>query len=1114
MTFLIYWTRYAVSILCIALSIYTMAAEAEMTQEQRIEESLPSDGVSLVTVKAVNGNVRLSAWERPEVLVKTVKKVRADTNEKAQEFLNKVEVRIERVEDRIEIETKQPRLLTRLKRVNISLEYDIFIPEDMELGITARDGSVYVVGSRGKEKLNTVSGNIELRNIAGSVSARTVSGNIYAEILFDAESSFVTIDGSIDIRIGDDFSVPVSARTVSGSINVIIPEGYPTDVDASSLSGTVSCEVPFDGSIEGRSLRGKIFGGGPSMKLNAVSGNIAIVRAIDAPPEQPTEVAVADDKLPGAEAVKTPAAPVIDGRLDDECWKGAGKIRDFVSADGIEPADEPTEAYLLWDDKNLYIGVKCYESRMEAIAISTTENDEAGIWSDDNIQIFIDPAPDPKGEYYHISVNPIGAMYDQKADGDFAEKRWGNRSGRGIEWSSDGIFDTDIRGNFWSVEAAIPFSAMEADPGKGDVWRFNLYRVEQYREEHTYWSPTYNLEDWPHVPSRFGGLMFIIEKPAEEMPPEQPVPPEEALTISGITIEGNEKISQEEIMEALQLEPDALPDVDALSQAKSRLMALGWFRDVEMELTESDKGIDLVVRVTERNIISPSEVEIQGADLFTKQQIIDYFSLTAGRITMHEVKVKCKLIEKLYKDRGYDMAAVSCSVISDALIIDINGGLIDKIVITGNKRISDEDILDALDTKVGMLYRRDEVDDAIRIMEDRLPYFSEVDWEPERTDDGLNVIRIRVEEDTGFKIRTDTVGDFNRVHGLRWGLKTEQESRYLGLEGALEFSYGFSSEIWNYQFAMEKSWFRRHRMSIGIDVHKLTDTNDWELVSDAEHVIAELILGEAWRDFYQRKGYELNFGQRLTPSTEFGIRYRDDKYKSLEKNNDWSLLDRSYEDDEWSDDFRWTGGRETRIRPGEGVEDDDDKQKPDNPPIMEGKMRSLIAEYTIDTRNSEKPTNGWLNTFSVEHAGLSGDFDFNLYKASIRRYNRLGGNQYLFLRVKAATTDRALSPSHPRKLYLGGIGTLRGYWFKEFSGDKMMLINAEYWIMTNWPPGIGVVFFVDSGYAWHYKVKTDLDDMKTDIGIGFQLGALRVNLASSVGEDRETIFSARLARMF
>ena len=303
-------------------------------------------------------------------------------------------------------------------------------------------------------------------------------------------------------------------------------------------------------------------------------------------------------------------------------------------------------------------------------------------------------------------------------------------------------------------------------------------------------------------------------------------------------------------------------------------------------------------------------------------------------------------------------------------------------------------------------------------------------------------------------------------------------------------------------------------MSIGIDVHKLTDTNDWELVSDAEHVIAELILGEAWRDFYQRKGYELNFGQRLTPSTEFGIRYRDDKYKSLEKNNDWSLLDRSYEDDEWSDDFRWTGGRETRIRPGEGVEDDDDKQKPDNPPIVEGKMRSLIAEYTIDTRNSENPTNGWLNTFSVEHAGLDGDFDFNLYKASIRRYNRLGGNQYLFLRVKAATTDGTLPPLHPRKLYLGGIGTLRGYWFKEFSGDKMVLINAEYWIMTNWPPGIGVVFFVDSGYAWPYKVKTDLDDMKTDIGIGFQLGALRVNLASPVEEDRETIFSARLARMF
>ena len=79
----------------------------------------------------------------------------------------------------------------------------------------------------------------------------------------------------------------------------------------------------------------------------------------------------------------------------------------------------------------------------------------------------------------------------------------------------------------------------------------------------------------------------------------------------------------------------------------------------------------------------------------------------------------------------------------------------------------------------------------------------------------------------------------------------------------------------------------------------------------------------------------------------------------------------------------------------------------------------------------------------------------------------------------------------------------------------MALLNAEYWIMTGWPPGLGVVFFVDSGYAWPYGTGVDLDDMKTDAGVGFQLGGLRVNIAAPIDEgDRETIISARLARMF
>jgi len=1125
----------------VALSIiltYTIVAEAGVVHEEKFEKSFSSRGVSMLVIKNIAGDIRLSSWDRPEVLVKAVKKVRADNDEQAREYSEMFETKIERLEGKIEITTEKTSGITGIRLWATakvpSVDYDISLPAEIDLDIDATSGSVHVTGNRGKEKIKTIDGDIELRNIAGSVSAKTVDGNIYAEVLFDSQSSFSTVDGSIDIHIGDEFAVPISARTFSGSINVTIPEGFSADVDASALSGRVTCDFPLEGWMKGRSLRGEIFGGGPLLKLRAISGNIAIrpsgtqAEAIPGAelervpvewiPGEEEERPPEELEIPRAEAIKTLDPPVIDGRLDDECWRNARRIEGFVWADGIEKPHEPTEAYLLWDDRNLYIGIKCYESHMDTIKISNTKTDHE-VWDDDMVQIFIDTTPDTEEHYYHIAVNPIGTVFDQEIDRADVAKRKTEKSGLGVKWNSDGLFDTDMRSESWSVEAGIPFSALKAKPEGGDAWRFNLYRVEQRRGEYTYWSPTYASEKWPHVPARFGELVFITLRLIPETLPERPAPSEEALTIAKITVEGNDRIPQEEILEALSLKPGDLADVDVLSQAKLRLESLRWFQSVGMDLTENDKGVDLAVKVREKGIISPSEVQIRGSVLFTEEQITDYFNFEPVKTTTEDVDIKCRLIEGLYKAKGYEMATANSSVISNALVVNIDEGHIDEIKVRGNKKIRTKDIMGSLDLEPGMPYKRSEIDNAVHTMKTRLPYFRRVHWKSGRIDGELNVVYIDVEEADLIRADHYPIGEFNRVHGLQLGMGAELKSIYGGAKGYCKFSYGFSSRIWNYQFGLEKSWFRRHRSAVGIDVHRLTDTNDQELVSDLEHFIAEAILGEAWRDFYQREGYELNFGQKLTPSNEFGLRYRDDEYTSLEKTNDWSVLNLSGSDDDWYEDFRWASRTSVHTRERYRVEHE--KYKPENPPIEEGAMRSLIAEYTIDTRNSKKdPSSGWLNTFSAEYAGerLGGDFDFALYQANIRRYNRLSGNQFFAFRVKAGTTDRELSPLHPRKFYLGGIGTLRGYRFKDFIGDKMVLINAEYWIMSDWPPGtrgLGIVFFVDSGYAWPYESEMNVDDMKTDIGIGFQLGGLRVNLASPVREKvKETIFSVRIARMF
>src|SRR5262249_25861355 len=66
-------------------------------------------------------------------------------------------------------------------------------------------------------------------------------------------------------------------------------------------------------------------------------------------------------------AVKTTTPPVIDGDLSDPAWKTAPKAETFVDRQtGAIPPDQTT-AWLLYDDKYIYVAFYCKESRPDRI---------------------------------------------------------------------------------------------------------------------------------------------------------------------------------------------------------------------------------------------------------------------------------------------------------------------------------------------------------------------------------------------------------------------------------------------------------------------------------------------------------------------------------------------------------------------------------------------------------------------------------------------------------------------------------------------------------------------------------------------------------------------------
>ncbi|NJK87691.1 MAG: carbohydrate binding family 9 domain-containing protein [Bacteroidales bacterium] len=74
----------------------------------------------------------------------------------------------------------------------------------------------------------------------------------------------------------------------------------------------------------------------------------------------------------------TTEKPVIDGILDDECWKTgnwSGDFTQWIPREGAKPS-QPTELKILYDNKNIYIAIRAFDSVPEQINRRAGRRDE------------------------------------------------------------------------------------------------------------------------------------------------------------------------------------------------------------------------------------------------------------------------------------------------------------------------------------------------------------------------------------------------------------------------------------------------------------------------------------------------------------------------------------------------------------------------------------------------------------------------------------------------------------------------------------------------------------------------------------------------------------------
>jgi outer membrane protein assembly factor BamA len=305
------------------------------------------------------------------------------------------------------------------------------------------------------------------------------------------------------------------------------------------------------------------------------------------------------------------------------------------------------------------------------------------------------------------------------------------------------------------------------------------------------------------------------------------------------------------------------------------------------------------------------------------------------------------------------------------------------------------------------------------------------------------------------------------------GVPRSESRLYLGFAVAAEKADVEVTTLW--PFSLGGAWEVR---AFWRDL--LATDDDWK-VGAFENTLAAAFLQEDLRDYHHvyGGGGSLEYWPHRTVGLTVSL--ATEGYRSIDKQTDFSLF----------------GG---------------DKEFPANPDVFEGRIAraSVSAEYdNLDELVFLPDTEGWRFRFSVERADstLGSDVEYTRYTASAVRLQETYGRQYLRARLAVGTASAAYLPRQ-RSFVVGGLSTLRGHKERSFVGDRMALLNADYYFGGDLigrlkVPVLGrlqLVPFCDVGLAW--SSNDPFDELNFD---GFDRHTARVDVGIGVADAFELV---------
>ena len=222
---------------------------------------------------------------------------------------------------------------------------------------------------------------------------------------------------------------------------------------------------------------------GPALRVRLVETlEASTVGGAQGRSEPPPEVYTrdADDHIT-VRAVRLREPLVIDGRLDEEVYRRVPHLGPLIQQEPDEgaPASEATDVWIFFDDRNLYVSVRCWDSQADRIVANELRRDHLNIFQNDNFGFSLDTFHDQRSGFF-FNTNAIGALRDLE----IIDERGGN-----INWN--GVWDVRARRfeKGWDAEFAIPFKTLRYRGTGAQTWGLILRRVIRWKNETQYLTP-------------------------------------------------------------------------------------------------------------------------------------------------------------------------------------------------------------------------------------------------------------------------------------------------------------------------------------------------------------------------------------------------------------------------------------------------------------------------------------------------------------------------------------------------------------------------------------------------------------------------------------------------